>query len=122
MEDGRTTVPEGDQILSARQLAHEYEEDPDIANETYRNEQLTVQGEILEIRNVISAVVLRVLGVGKHYSGVHLELHLRSREDAEYVEEGKSIRFRGECQGYRIKSGPKGQGITWIRFTDAVLE
>lgn len=120
MDEEQSTGPEGDKVRVARELAREYEGNPADADENYRNQELTVRGEILGIRNVISAVVLRIHGTGERYNGVHFEIHLRNREDAETIEVGDSVEFRGACQGYRRASGPSNKGITWIRFTDAI--
>jgi len=122
MDEEQPTEREYDEGFTARTLAEEFVRNPENAEERYQNEELVVQGEISEIRNVISAVVLRIQGIGQRYDGAHLEIHLGNRNDADTIGEGDFVRFRGECQGHRTESGPKDEGILWIRFTDAVLE
>lgn len=122
MKDGRQLNLDNDEVLEAHKLAEIIERDPERLDEEYSNEPPPVRGEVFEIRNVISAVVVRMFGKGENDSGTHLEWHLSNRHDAEEITDGDEVTLRGRYQGCRTGTSPTGEEITWIRFTRAVLE
>jgi len=122
VKGGGQSNRDNDEIFEAHELAEIAERDPERLEKVYFNEHPPVRGEIFEIRNVISAVVVRMYGRGENYSGTHLEWHLSNRDDAEDITEGNRVTLKGTYQGFRTGTSPTGEEITWIRFTRAVLE
>lgn len=122
MKDEGTLNPDNHDVISARELAKSVERDPEQFDEKHKHDELHVRGEVFEVRNVVSAVVVRMCGLGETYSGVDLEWHMSNRDDAEQIRSGDTVSLRGRYEGHRTGTSPTGEEITWIRFTRAVLE
>lgn len=119
--DATETGDELDNPIPAPRIADQFSRDRERANREFLDEPLTVRGEVLNIANVVSAVVVRVLGTGDRDDGTHIEMQLKIRDDATKINRGKEITFRGVCRGLKENANPTGDDIGWIKFEEAVI-
>lgn len=105
--------------ITAEELARSFEKNPNRAEAKYIGETLEIRGEVRKIDNVISAVVVRLDGIGQKYNGTHVEVKLRSRSDVEGIASGDTVTFRGHCDGIRTKTSPNGEDVKLVMLLDA---
>lgn len=110
-----------DKILSAKELAQDYDDQRKGKDQWFLGETLAVCGDVRSLRNVISAVVVRISGIGDRYSGTHLEMKLKERRETEKLTKGEQATLKGICRGLSTKESPTGEPINWIQFEDAVV-